>query len=297
MKLEQKRNFESLLGDTFGFIGETGRHFFPTMLRVNFLYLLGVALFAYFAFSAGYGRFEFLPAVRWTVDWSDLGSMAPGMGWHPGFAWWESLGIGACLLLLIVGAAVFAAYTPAYMILYRREGREPAFREIVSFIRAKAGRLVIYFLGMVLLAIPVVAMCVPLFLLLIFSIVGIALIPLLLLAIVMMSYLILYAYLDDGRPGFFEAIDVAWRALRRPLWQNLVCNGMVYIITAFLAILPGLFTSVFGEFAAPGEVFLGVMFVLIALVLHFAISAFYSVNIGMIYFSSKARDTYDYLSD
>ena len=44
MKLEQKRNFEALLGDTFGFVGETARHFFPTMLRVNFLYLLVVAV-------------------------------------------------------------------------------------------------------------------------------------------------------------------------------------------------------------------------------------------------------------
>ena len=64
MKLEQKRNFEALFGDTFGFIGETARHFFPTMLRVNFLYLLGVAVTAYITFSGGYADEDFLNALE-----------------------------------------------------------------------------------------------------------------------------------------------------------------------------------------------------------------------------------------
>lgn len=35
MILKQKRNFEALIADTFGYVKEYAAHFFPTMLRVN----------------------------------------------------------------------------------------------------------------------------------------------------------------------------------------------------------------------------------------------------------------------
>lgn len=291
MKLEQKRNFEALFGDTFGFVGETARHFFPTMLRVNFLYLLGMVATAYIAFSSGYADVDFLFKEHGTIGWMGWSDLGMGINWHPGFAWWETALMVLCGLLLLVGAAVFAAYTPAYMILYRDEGRVPEFSQIVAFLWARAGRLVIYFLAMLLLLIPVVVVCIPVMILLVLSVVGIAVIPFILLAILMLSMLVLYAYLDQERPDFFGAIDLAWKALRSPFWQNILSNGLLYIVTAFLGILPGMFTSLVGDGAfSAGGVYLGIAAVLAALVLHFAISALYSVNVGMIYFSSKAKN-------
>lgn len=220
-----------------------------------------------------------------------------GINWHPGFAWWETTLIVLCGLLLLVGAAVFAAYTPAYMILYRDEGRVPEFSRIVAFLWARAGRLVIYFLAMLLLLIPVVVVCIPVMILLVLSVVGIAVIPFILLAILMLSMLVLYAYLDQEHPDFFGAIDLAWKALRSPFWQNILSNGLLYIVTAFLGILPGMFTSLVGDdtFSA-GGVYLGMVAVLAALVLHFAISALYSVNVGMIYFSSRVKNEENFYS-
>ncbi len=295
MKLEQKRNFEALFGDTFGFIGETARHFFPTMLRVNFLYLLGVAVTAYITFSGGYADEDFLNKTHVTLGWTGWEDLGLSLNWHPGFAWWETTLIVLCGLLLLVGAAVFAAYTPAYMILYRNEGRVPEFSRIVAFLWSRAGRLVIYFLAMLLLMIPVAVVCIPVMILLVLSVVGIAAIPFILLVILMLSMLVLYAYLDQERPDFFAAIDLAWKALRRPFWQNILSNGLLYIVTAFLGILPGMFTSLVGDGAlSAGGMYLGIAAVLAALVLHFAISALYSVNVGMIYFSSKAKKEDDF---
>lgn len=296
MKLKQTRNFEALIGDTFGFIRETGAHFFPTMFRVNFLYLLAVALIVYFTFTMGYNTLDSLPGtgVHSYINWSGIPPIEH-IKWDIGMmSWWMTLLGVVCTLLLLVGFAVFAAYTPAYMILYQREGRVPGFKEIVAFIRRKAGRLVIYFLGMFLLCIPVVIVCIPLFILLVFTIIGIALIPVVLLLILMMSSLMLYAYLGDERVGFFDSIDVAWRALKNAFWRNIFCNGIIYLITAILAVIPKIVTSAFDGAMGPGVEFLGVIWALLALAIHFFLTSFYSVNVGLIYFSAKA-DKYEYL--
>ena len=297
MKLEQKRNFEALLGDTFGFVGETARHFFPTMLHVNFLYLLVVAVMAYVAFSSGYADVDFLYKMHGTIGWWDWDELSMGMNWHPGLAWWEMALMVLCGLLLLVGGAIFAAYTPVYMILYRDEGRVPAFSRIVAFLCSRAGRLVIYFLAMLLLMILVAVVCIPVMILLVLSVVGIAAIPFILLAILMLSMLVLYAYLDQERPDFFGAIDLAWKAFRQSFWQNILSNGLMYLVTAILGVLPGMFTSLVGDdtFSA-GGVYLGMVAVLAALVLHFAISALYSVNVGMIYFSSRVKNEENFYS-
>ena len=48
MILKQKRNFEALIADTFGYVKEYAAHFFPTMLRVNAFYLILMCVMAYF---------------------------------------------------------------------------------------------------------------------------------------------------------------------------------------------------------------------------------------------------------
>lgn len=279
------------MGDTFGFLRETGLHFFPTLLRTNFLYLLGMALFAYFAFSYGHQeRLDFIPGIHGHLDWGGWRPIGQELTSQFGLTRWGLLGLSVCLGLLAVGALVFAAYTPSYMILYRREGRAPAFRTIVSFIRSRAGRLVVYFLGILLLGIPVVAVCVPLFILLVFSIVGIALIPFILLVLMMMSVLLLYAYLDDDKPGFFEAIDRAWNRLKSSFLQNIMCNGIIYIVTGLFGVIPSVVASVFDAVPAPHVVFIGMAGALVILVLHLIISSLYSVNIGLIYYSGAEKD-------
>ena len=84
------------MGDTFGFVGETARHFFPTMLRVNFLYLLVVAVMAYVAFSSGYADVDFLYKMHGTIGWWDWDEMGMGM-----------LGV-AVVFFLLAAAAVLA---------------------------------------------------------------------------------------------------------------------------------------------------------------------------------------------
>lgn len=287
MELKQNRNFEALVGDTFGFVRETGAHFIPTMLRVNFIYLLAVCAVAYLAFTTGYGAMDFMPSMHGFSDFGDFDTVVKQALWVGDNAWALPL-IGLLYLLLLVGFVMFSAYTPAYMILYSRYGRVPSASEIFRFLKEKVGRLVIYFLGLLLLSIPVAIVLIPLVVLLIVTIVGILLIPLVLLLLVMMSSLILYAYLDDDKPGFFDSIDIAWRALTNGFFRNILCNGMIYILTGFLALLPNVLTLSFTDVTAPGLVFLGVACALIALALHLVISAFYSVNLGVIYFSGKA---------
>lgn len=289
MKLDQKRNFEALLGDTFGFVRETGAHFFPTLLRVNFPYFLAMAVFVYFAFSTfGADGADFLPRMG-RINWNGWNAVARDAAWGWGIAWWKVAVLGACIVLLAFGALVYLAYTPAYMILYRREGHAPDFHTIVRFIRSRFGRLVIYFLGTILLSIPLAAACIPLFVLLIFSVVGIALIPVLLFVAMLLYSLLLYAYLDDERPGFFDALSIAWNSLKNAFWSNVFSNGIVYLACGILGVLPAIVNSIFKTaLAAPQIVFVGMMCALVSLVLHLIISSFYSINVGMIYFSSRA---------
>lgn len=288
MKLEQKRNFEALLGDTFGFVRETGAHFFPTLLRVNCIYFLAMAVFIYFAFSTlGADGADFMPRPG-RLNWNGWGAFSRELVWGFGLSWWKIAAMGVSVLFLAVGALVFLAYTPAYMILYRREGHAPDFHTIVRFIRSRFGRLIVYFLGTILMSIPIAAVCIPLFALLILSVVGIALIPVLLFVAMLLFSLLLYAYLDDERPGFFDAISIAWERLKIAFWPNVFSNGIVYLASGVFSLLPAIVNSIFHAIEAPQLVFLGIMCALISLVLHLVISSLYSINVGMIYFSSRA---------
>lgn len=190
-------------------------------------------------------------------------------------------------LFLMAGFVVFMAFTPSYMILQEKNGREPSFGEIVSFLKHRAGKLILYCLGILLMSIPVLVILIPTIIFLAISIVGIILIPLVFLFIMLMSSLMLYAYISDERTGFFESMDIAWRIIRRSFWKTMIANGLIYIVTAALAWFPRSFASAFANINTPGLVFLGVLFAFFSLLLHFVISAFYNVNVGLIYFSSE----------
>lgn len=292
MILKQKRNFEALIADTFGYVKEYAAHFFPTMLRVNAFYLILMCVMAYFAFTLSYPDINGISGLKINVNpggfvfkdvmpsFNIANSQLSGMPWAiPLFL------IG--YLLLIVGFAVFMAFTPSYMILQEKNGLEPSFGQIVSFLKSRAGKLIIYYLGIILMSIPVMVITIPLVIFMAISIVGIIFIPLVFLFLLLMSSLMLYAYLADESTGFFESMDTAWKIIRRSFWKNMVANGLIYIVTAALAWFPKSFVSAFADINTPGLVFLGVLFAFFALLLHFVISAFYNVNVGLIYFSSK----------
>ena len=292
MILKQKRNFEALIADTFGYVKEYAAHFFPTMLRVNAFYLILMCVMAYFAFTLSYPDINGISGLKINMNPGGFGfkDIMPSLNIAnrqlSGMPWAIPL-LMVGYLFLMAGFVVFMAFTPSYMILQEKNGREPSFGEIVSFLKHRAGKLILYCLGILLMSIPVLVILIPTIIFLAISIVGIILIPLVFLFIMLMSSLMLYAYISDERTGFFESMDIAWRIIRRSFWKTMIANGLIYIVTAALAWFPRSFASAFENINTPGLVFLGVLFAFFALLLHFVISAFYNVNVGLIYFSSE----------
>ena len=180
MILKQKRNFEALIADTFGYVKEYAAHFFPTMLRVNAFYLILMCVMAYFAFTLSYPDINGISGLKINMNPVGFGfkdimpslnianSQLSGMPWAI-----PLLMVG--YLFLMAGFVVFMAFTPSYMILQEKNGREPSFGEIVSFLKHRAGKLILYCLGILLMSIPVLVILIPTIIFLAISIVGIIL--------------------------------------------------------------------------------------------------------------------------
>lgn len=293
MKLEKNRNFEALVSDTFRYVGNVWEHFLPTMLRVNIVYLAAVFFMTYFAITHNYGAIDLMPSIAGGSSFPKLHMSDIDM--HVALSAWEIIAFIALYILFVIGFIIFEAFTPTYMILQNKLGRVPTYDEIVSFMKERTGRIVLFCVWSILMFIPLCVIIVIGCLLLIVSIIGIVLIPLFILMISIVGSLLLFAYLENDKIGFFDALDIAWKRLTSHFFRYLGSAMVIYIICAIIMFIPQ--SILFHAFsAASSSVFLGIMFALLSLLLHFIISAFYNVNMGLIYFSSNALNN-DYIKN
>lgn len=300
-QLYKKRSFGDMISDTFSFLKATGKHFFKNYFTITGIFLLIVLVLSYFVFK-----------VYFEVAFSSLGTtfgedpIEQFFGDNLGMI--ISVGILFFLMMIFVGLLNYS-FPVSYFRLYERNKLTTNFtsKDIITEMKSTSGKLLIYFLTMILFTIVMLvifgffmgllANIMPLFMLLI------------MLLFIFIGVPILYVWLTqtlyfqlNSNEGIISAMGNGWSVLMNNFWSILGSTIIVYIIVSILTNIIAMIPYIIGMIGMIGMgstqdpftdnnsmSFFGIMMtvtMIVSLLVSFIGYNLLFINQGMIFYSS-----------
>ncbi|WP_299555661.1 hypothetical protein [Seonamhaeicola sp.] len=294
MQLYKSRGFSEFFQDTFGFLKQNGKHFFKHYFIVNGIFLLILLAMGYF-FTKFYTDVVF-------------GGLASGQGATALDNYMnENLGLFIVFLLVflivaLISATVSYAYVPIYLKLYEEKGgKHFSSNEVITVYKNSIGKLVIYIICCIVLAIPMLILFMIGAFALMITIIGILALPLLVGGFMLFFTMVLMEYLDNKK-GIWDCFGYSWDLLSSKFWAAVGSVGLFYLMSYIAQNVVSLIPYFFGmasflttiEQGGPTEEEIGsAMMVIMMLVffLSFLVSAILGnivqLNQGIVFYSLK----------
>ncbi len=295
-QLFKKRTFSDYISDTFTFFKENGKHFFTHYFIINGVLLLILLALSYFLFK-----------VYFEVIFSSIGTGAPNF-LEDYFNNNIGLIIGIFFIFMIVFlfvSLISYSYPIIYLQLFaKKKGTDFDTREIIQLMKAKLGKMIVFFLVLIGLSFTVGFLFLAIIFALMFIIIGIPLAIILIPALIAMVQISYYDYLNE-EIGVLEAFGRGFAKLKQNFWPISGATIIMYIIiqtvsTIFIAIpyifgMVQLFTDVQSQGSPSAETFsvFGIMMVIvmcISILASFILNNLLIVNSGIIYYSLKDQN-------
>jgi hypothetical protein len=292
-QLFKKRTFSDYISDTFTFFKENGKHFLTHYFIINGVLLLVLLTLSYFLFK-----------VYFEVLFSNIGTNVPNF-LEDYFNNNIGLIVGVFLFFIIVllfVSLISYSYPIVYLQLFaKKKGANFDTREIIQLLKAKLGKMVIFFLVLIGLSFTVGFVVLALIFALMFVVIGIPLAIILVPALLALIQISFYDYLNE-EIGVFEALGRGFAKLKQNFWPITGSTTVMYVIiqtvsTIFIAIpyifgMIQLFTDVQSQGSPSAETFsvFGIMMVIvmcISILASFILNNVLIVNSGIIYYSLK----------
>ena len=163
----------------------------------------------------------------------------------------ENLGIivilsFAFLIVAIIAGSISYVFPAIYLKLYIEKGGS-AFetRTIINTYKHNIGKLIIFIICSIIIAIPLVFVFVIAALALAITIVGILLLPLLLGGFLLFYYMALMEYLE-GEKGIWESFGYSWTLLMSKFWAAVGSVGLLYLMSYIIQNVVSLIPYLFG---------------------------------------------------
>lgn len=282
LNIKKQQTFDSIIADTFDYISQVWRHFVPTMLRVNIVYILAACIMVYMIYSHKLYYYDMIDDIE---SLSTFSITAMGNVWNDiPFARMSVFKIvlfSILGLVLLITGVVFFLFTPVYMILNDRYSRVPTYNEIISYMSSRFGRIVAFCLWSMVLYVPVVILSIIVSIPLCIIIVGIPVVIIYFVLLQMLFNMTLYAYMHDDDVDYFKAVNIAWGRISDGFWRNvgsfLVIGVISGIAVEVLKFLVNINNAVSAYDAAVVVFIYSVVYLLVTLVC--------DVVVGVIYFS------------
>lgn len=264
MELLQKRDFSAFFSDTFRFITENGAHFFTNYFIINGAFLLLSLVKNYF--DASGDSFPVVIELLFT-------------------------------LVSIAFAIINWTFVTIYMILYNEKKTDFDHHDIINSYKEKIGKILIFMLASIIIAIPVIIIFYLAIIILTVTIVGILLIPLLYAALVLLFSLALFEYLNSNR-NVFDCYSYAYKLFSKKFWATTGSTALLYLIIIVMYGFALGATGLIGSFIElntgdPEDLIYGVEriltspSVLMTLTLLSILMVVVQISQGIIYFSQK----------
>lgn len=292
-QLFKKRTFSDYISDTFTFFKENGKHFLTHYFIINGVLLLVLLTLSYFLFK-----------VYFEVLFSNIGTNVPNF-LEDYFNNNIGLIVGVFLFFIIVllfVSLISYSYPIVYLQLFaKKKGTNFDTREIIQLLKAKLGKMVIFFLVLIGLSFTVGFVVLALIFALMFVVIGIPLAIILIPALLALIQISFYDYMNE-EIGVFEAFGRGFAKLKQNFWPITGSTIVMYVIiqtvsTIFIAIpyifgMVQLFTDVQSQGSPSAETFsvFGIMMVIvmcISILVSFILNNVLIVNSGIIYYSLK----------
>jgi hypothetical protein len=237
MELYKTRGFSEFFQDTFSFLKQNGKHFFKHYFIINGIFLLILSVLGYF-FTKFYSDFLFSGILKNNSTSVVDEYMNENLG----------LFIIMIFVFLIVGltaAIVSYAFPAIYLKLYNEKcGTNFETQDIVNTYKANIGKLFVFVICSIIIAIPLLFVFVICGFILMITIVGILMIPLLLGAFMLFFNMALMEYLENKK-DIWECFGYSWILLKSNFWASIASVGLFYLISYVIqnivTIIPYLF--------------------------------------------------------
>lgn len=236
MQLYKSRGFSEYFGDTFSFLKANGSHFFKHYFIVTGVFLLILLVFGYFITQF------YTELISSSLNNSSTNAFEEYMN--------NNGGLFIIFILIFLVIALFAGvisygYMPIYLQLYtKKAGKNFGTSEIINTYKAHFGKLVVFLLAGILLGIIlIIPIAIASFLLMI-TIIGILLLPLLVGLVMLLYSGTLIEYLE-GKKGFFDSFGYALKLISTKFWAAVGSVGifyfMSYVVQQIVTMIPYLF--------------------------------------------------------
>lgn len=274
MQLYKKRDFGTLITDTFNFFRENGKNYFKNFILLNgLLIILLVALYI-----VGYKNFfsQFITAIPdGNADYYGEFLQA-----NLGFVILFSVVFIALLFIMIM-----MVYT--FPVLYLKRYGEQAdknikLNDLLSDMKQNFGRFILFCLGLIFIILPLFGMVVGLSVVLIFLIIGIFLLLFIVPLMTNIMSFTLYDYFNRN-VGFFSSLSYA---IRSQFSYSNANNGSPFWkywgSTAIIMLIIQIITSVFSFI--PAIIMMGTIFTVPDADKAEGMSNFFDSSMGTVYF-------------
>lgn len=294
MQLYKSRDFSEYFQDTFAFIKQNGRHLFKHFIIINGIPLMILLVLGYF-FSKFYGDIfseGMLNGNSSAID-SYINENSGGF----------SLLIITFVIIAFLAGMIWYAFVPFYLKLYQeKNGINFSSSDIMNCYKTHLGKIFIFFICGLLLALPMLVGLSVLLLILAITIIGFLAMPMVIGALSLLYQGALMEYIDDQR-GIWGSFMYSWKLMRSKFWAAIGCVGlfylMSYVIQNVIAIIPyafgmvSLFTEIETNTAGDGTAIqktITVMMLAIFLLTFFVsslLNIILQINQGVVYYSLK----------
>lgn len=238
-QLFKKRNFSDYISDTFSFFKYNGKHFFTQYFTINGVFLLILTALVYFVFK-----------IYFEVIFSSLGVGNSNSSYvldyfnnNIGLI----IGVGVFFVLLLIFVSLLNFAFPAiYFNLYEKnKGNSFSTKDTITYFKENAWKITRFFLLLMLMSIPVGALLVGVFFLLIIIIIGIPFVLILMPALVSWLNISFFHYMNTN-DGFFRSFGNGFRYIKQGFWPIVGSTMVIYIIIQVIMTIISMIPYVIG---------------------------------------------------
>jgi hypothetical protein len=237
MQLYKSRGFGEYFQDTFAFLKQNGKHLFKHFFIINGIFLLILIVIGYF-FSKFYTEVLFGGIIN-----GNTSALDEYMNQNSGVF---ILLIFVFIIVGLIATVISYSYVPIYLKLYtQHDGKNFTATDIINTYKANIGKIFIFLLCGIVVAIPVTISAGILIFVLTITIIGILGWPLVIGAVSLFYQGTLMEYLD-GKRGIWDSFGYSWQMMSSKFWAAIGCVGLFYLMSYIAQNVIALIPYIFG---------------------------------------------------
>ncbi len=288
-QLYSKRNFSSLVGDTFTLFKLEGKNYFKNYFIINGGLLLVLCIVIYF-FMQIFLKSAFLASSQNNSN-AFLDSILSNVSLFIIF--------GLAMILLIMFASLINYLYPVAYLKLVEEKKQRTLHNLTSLIKSKIGKTIQFYFLSIFIIVPLLFVLLGLSFALVFVIIGVPILFILLPAYTSWISLSYYEYISTNST-YFNALKKGLKLLKSKFWpvigSNYVMQTIVQVVLGIVVMVP-YFIGIFSIFINPEQstqnsenvfsllTILLTVITIISILFSYTLQNIILINQGIIYYS------------